>query len=474
MCVLTRAPVTLEGRILVVDLCPADGGAATLCRLLRQSTLFSPDVRQISSDPARRSTLTQALIDCRREFSPSIVFLVSSPAGGDAAGLVRELNGIFECGVFAIIDTRGPQETVALLQAGAIDVLSPPLASRDLLPRVWRQLDYAARRRVDTYALAEHFGLRSLIGQAHDFLVAVRKIPVAAKCDAGVLLAGETGTGKELFARAVHYLSARATRPFISVNCGAIPTDLIENELFGHSAGAYTGANASHAGVVAESEGGTLFLDEIDSLPLLAQVKLLRFLQDREFRPLGGSRTRKADVRVIAATNTNLEEALNTGRLRRDLYYRLNVFPIHLPPLRERRRDIALLAAHFLQKYATEFDKPVTAIDADAMIALTSYDWPGNVRELEHIVQRAVLLCEGAFLRSVDIVLPVATARRPLSFREAKAREVAQFERRYLTDLLELHAGNISRAARAAQKNRRAFFELLRKHGLSRTNQRVV
>ena len=467
--------MTLEGRILVVDLVPADGGATTLCRLLRQSTLFSPDIRQISVEPSKRSALKQTLADCRLTFSPSIAFLVSSPAvAGDVAGLLRDLNDVFECGVFAVMDTRGPQETVALLQAGAVDVLSPPLASRDLLPRVWRQLDYAARRRVDTYALAEQFGLRSLIGQGHDFLAAVRKIPVAAKCDAGVLLVGETGTGKELFARAIHYLSARATRPFISVNCGAIPTDLMENELFGHAAGAYTGANGSRAGVVAESEGGTLFLDEIDSLPLLAQVKLLRFLQDREFRPLGSTRTRKADVRVVAATNTDLEEALNTGRLRRDLYYRLNVFPIQLPPLRERRRDVALLAAHFLQKYVAEFDKPVTAIDPDAMLALTNYDWPGNVRELEHIVQRAVLLCEGPFIRLGDIALPVATARRPLSFREAKAREVEQFERRYLTDLLELHAGNISRAARAAQKNRRAFFELLRKYGLSRTNQRTV
>ena len=457
------------------NLWPADGGAKTLCRLLRQSTLFSTDVRQITWEPGRRTALKQGLADCRVEFSPSIVFLVSSRVvTADVAGLVREANEVFDCGVFAVIETRGPQETVAILQAGAVDVLTPPLMSRDLLPRVWRQLDHAARRRVDTDPLAEQFGVRSLIGEGDDFRTAVKKIAVAAKCDASVLLAGETGTGKELFARAIHCLSARARRPFISVNCGAIPTELMENELFGHTNGAYTGANGSRPGVVAESEGGTLFLDEIDALPLLAQVKLLRFIQDREFRPLGSARTRKVDVRVVAATNTNLEEALSRGRLRRDLYYRLNVFPIHLPALRDRRRDIPLLAEHFLRKYAAEFDRTVTGIDPEAMLALTNYDWPGNVRELEHVIERAILLCDGLWIRPADVALPVAGARRPLSFREAKAREVEQFERRYLADLLDLHAGNISRAARAAQKNRRAFFELLRKHGLARTNQRTL
>jgi DNA-binding NtrC family response regulator len=415
------------------------------------------------------------MADSRAEFTPAIVFLVAPrTSGGGLAEVVRETAQLFDCCVFAVVDAGGPQETVALLQAGAADVLSPPLTSRDVLPRVWRQLDFAARRAADSYALTETFGVRALVGQAHEFVAAVRKISVAAKCDACVLLAGETGTGKEVFARAIHYLSARAARPFSSVNCGAIPTELVENELFGHTTGAYTGATTVQRGVVTETEGGTLFLDEIDCLPLLAQVKLLRFLQEREYRPLGSARTRKADVRLVAATNANLDRALSEGRLRRDLYYRLNVFPIQLPALRARRSDIPLLAGHFLQKYAAEFGKPVTDLDPAALAALVNYDWPGNVRELEHIIERAVLMCDGPRLRLADVVLPADVPARPLSFREAKAQEVERFERRYLTDLLDLHAGNISKAARAAQKNRRAFFELLRKHGLSRTNHRTA
>jgi two-component system response regulator GlrR len=467
--------VTLEARILVVDFQSAGGGAAALCQLLQQSTLFSPVVHRIAGDPARPERLKEAGGQRRAGFTPSIVFLVSShPARPDLALAVREAKQAFECDVFAVVDTGTPQDTVALLQAGAVDVLSLPLTARDLLPRVWRLLDFAAKRGVESYALTEHFGLRTLIGEGDEFLRAVRKIPVAARCDASVLLAGETGTGKELFARAIHYLSARARRSFISVNCGAIPSELVENELFGHTAGAYTGATAARVGLVAESEGGTLFLDEIDCLPLLAQVKLLRFLQEREFRPLGSSRTQRADVRIVAATNTNLDEALTHGRLRRDLYYRLNVFPIQLPPLRTRRRDVSLLAAHFLEKYTGEFNKSVSGFDVDAVHMLTNYDWPGNVRELEHVVERAVLLCEGTHIRPCDVQLPSSAVPRSLSVREAKALQVERFERQYLTDLLDVHGGNISRAARAARKNRRAFFELLRKHGLSRTNQRAV
>ena len=466
--------VKLEAHILVIDLHPCDGEGEGLCRILQNSTLFTSVIRHVTPDASGAAGQKQMLAACGVEFKPSIVFLVSSNTNTGLADLLTRTTEEFGCCVFAVVDTASSQETVVLLQAGAVDVFSPPLTSRDLLPRVWRQLDHTARRSLRSYSLTENLGLRSLVGEAGVFLEAVRKIPVAAGCDASVLITGETGTGKELFARAIHYLSARARRPFIAVNCGAIPTDLVENELFGHAAGAYTGATASHAGLVAESEGGTLFLDEIDCLPLLAQVKLLRFLQDREFRPLGSARLRKADVRVIAATNVCPENALRERRLRHDLYYRLNVLPVQIPPLRARRIDIPLLASHFLKKYAVEFDKVALTFHPDAIAALTNYDWPGNVREFEHVVERAVLLCEEACIGPTQIVLPVAAAPHAISFREAKAREVDQFERRYIEDLLDTHGGNISQAARAAQKNRRAFFELMRKHGLSRTNHHLV
>jgi DNA-binding NtrC family response regulator len=257
----------------------------------------------------------------------------------------------------------------------------------------------------------------------------------------------------------------------VPVNCGAIPTELVENELFGHERGAFTDASTSQCGLIHEAEGGTLFLDEVDSLPALAQVKLLRFLQEKEYRRLGSTKTYQADVRVIAATNSDLVEAVRTGKLRRDLYYRLNILLLTLPPLRERREDIPLLARHFLTKYAAEFKKQVMNFSADAVPALVCYDWPGNVRELEHVVERAVALSEQAIIERTDIVLPHDGTPAPRdSFQEAKAKVIAQFERTYIADLLLAHQGNITRAARAAKKNRRAFWQLMHKYGIDSSN----
>ena len=318
--------------------------------------------------------------------------------------------------------------------------------------------------------MKERLGLRHLVGESPSFLAAVEKIPLVARCEAGVLLYGETGTGKELVARAIHYLSPRAKKPFIAVNCGAIPTELVENELFGHERSAYTGAVTPQIGVVQEAEGGTLLLDEVDSLPLLAQVKLLRFLQEKEFRPLGSSRTRRADVRVLAAANSDLESAAREGRMRQDLYYRLSVIPLHLPPLRERREDIPLLARHFLRKHAGERRPP--ALSPQTLDVLLGYEWPGNVRELEHVLERAVVLAPDEEVldeRHIALPRPPGPAAAPPaaeSFRDAKARVVAEFEESYLRKLLCVHDGNISGAARAAGKNRRAFWELIRKHGI--------
>ena len=280
-----------------------------------------------------------------------------------------------------------------------------------------------------------------------------------------VLISGETGTGKELCARAIHYLSPRAGRPFITVNCGAIPVELVENELFGHERGAFTDASTAQGGLIHEAEGGTLFLDEIACLPLLAQVKLLRFLQDKEYRRLGSPKTQQGDVRVVAAMNIDLEEAVREGKLRQDLYYRLNIIPLVLPPLRERREDIPLLARYFLAKYAARLNKDVTDCSPDVMQLLVLYEWPGNVRELEHTIERAVVLSEQAVIHKADIILPrVAAAAHQDSFQEAKAKVIAQFERTYIQGLLLAHQGNITKAARAAQKNRRAFWQLMRKH----------
>lgn len=345
------------------------------------------------------------------------------------------------------------------------DFVIIPATPAELSARIRRLLKRRGSFGLLTQSIKERIGLMQLIGKSPAFMEEVNKIPRIAKCDASILISGETGTGKELCARAIHYLSLRSEGPFMPVNCGAIPVDLIENELFGHNREAFTGASGTRMGLISEAEKGTLFLDEIDCLSLSAQVKLLRFLQHREYRPLGSVETRRADVRVLAATNTDLQEALRNGKIRQDLYYRLNVIPFKMPSLRQRSEDIPLLAEYFLKKYATEFHQEVKRISFDAMRGLILYDWPGNVRELESVIERAVLMGQGDLIEPSDIL--VARAPEDLSdeaFGEAKAKVVAEFEKSYLRKILLAHGGNITNAARAARKNRRAFWQLMRKH----------
>ena len=309
--------------------------------------------------------------------------------------------------------------------------------------------------------------LSKLIGDSPSFSDAKTQAVKVAQYEVSVLILGETGTGKELFARAIHYLSARADRPFIPVNCGAIPFDLIENELFGHEAGAFTGASSTKKGLIQEANGGTLFLDEVDSLPLLAQVKLLRFLQDREYRPVGSTKICHADLRIIAATNASITGAIAEGKFRQDLYYRLNTIPLVLPRLRERPEDIPLLASHFMKKYAKEYKKKIAGLSASAYDMLLHYDWPGNVRELEHIIARAAVLSQSPIIETTDLLMSVnVTPSMTSTFSEAKAVAVMQFERAYLHQLLTTYQGNISRAATAAQKDRRVLRDLLHKHNI--------
>lgn len=319
--------------------------------------------------------------------------------------------------------------------------------------------------------LLSHFGMRQFVGKAPSFLAAIEKIPRVASCDASVLLVGETGTGKEMCARAIHYLSPRAGKPFIPVNCGSIPAELFENEMFGHEAGAYTDARQARRGLIAEAEGGTLFLDEVDSLPLSAQIKLLRFLQDKQYRPLGATGFRQANTRILAATNRNLQSKLRSGEFREDLYYRLKIVSLTLPALRDRQEDTVPLATHFMKTAAREYNRPITRFTPDAIKKLATHPWPGNVRELENVVRQGVVLADGPALRAQDLQLAadyqssVPPGREP--FKVAKARVIEAFERSYLSDLISDCHGNISRAAREAHKDRRAFFALLKKYGLT-------
>lgn len=322
----------------------------------------------------------------------------------------------------------------------------------------------------EKYVIVDWQERMGLLGRSQAFLRAVHQLPIVSPSGATVMIEGESGTGKEIFARAVHILSGR-TGPFVPVNCGAIPSELFERELFGHKRSAFTGAATSEIGLVQTAETGTLFLDEVDCLPLHTQSKLLRFLQEKEYRPLGSTLLRRADVRVIAASNANLSKTVRLGEFRQDLYYRLNVLPLVLPPLRQRREDIPLLAEYFLNRYSAQSKCGRKQFSAEALTLFQIYDWPGNVRELENCVERAAVLSRDSQTIEAGHVHIGDTldeaARAPESFQEAKRRVIAQFERTYIKDLLASHHGNIASAARAARKNRRAFWELLRKHSIS-------
>lgn len=407
------------------------------------------------------------LRDVLSSFQPDSILLASAP------GSVRQAQPLFHClrtyaenvPVLVLTDVNEAGEAAEWLDLGARDVIPAPFEAHEVLRRVWQLLEDCSPQEILKRLLKEKLGRRFIVGESPAFLNEINKIPMLANCSASVLITGETGTGKELCARAVHYLSQRSSKPFIPVNCGAIPSDLVENELFGHERGAYTDAKNPKIGLIQEADGGTLFLDEIDCLPILSQVKLLRFLQEKEYRPLGATKVLRADVRVIAATNSDPEDAVQAGKLRQDFYYRLNVIPIQLPPLRERREDILPLARHFLSKFAPEFNKQVEGFSSEVIQSLVSYDWPGNVRELEHIVMRAVALSSQKLITNSDLKLTRREAVPCLeSFRTAKDRMVEEFEKNYIKKLLLIHDGNISRAAKTAQKNRRAFWQLIRKH----------
>ena len=311
-----------------------------------------------------------------------------------------------------------------------------------------------------------------LVGQSPLFLAATRSLVRMARFDVPVLIEGETGTGKELAARVVHYQGANANRPFIPVNCGALPETLVENELFGHERGAYTDARESRPGMVALAEGGTLFLDEIDALSAKAQVAMLRFLQDQRYRPLGAAADRRANVRVIAATNRDLEYLVDRGEFRSDLFFRIKILFVNLPPLRARAGDATLLAEHFLNECARRFHQPRKRLGTQTQLWLESYHWPGNVRELENLIVRECLMTDSRELACVSHSLP--TLARPItSYAAAKAAAVADFERRFLRELLTRASGNVTRAAAEAGKDRRALGRLVKKHGLRSNDFRL-
>jgi two-component system response regulator GlrR len=456
-------------KILLLNLNPTGRLGGELRNILESSfNLEEVKFWQRNEDDSAMTLCGKELAEVIPRSHASVIFVIqSADLLKHTRHLFHSLKKLLTVPLVVVVDECELEEMFAWVRQVAADFLTKPLKEIDVLPRVWRLIGQSSESDAMVMRLKKQLGLRQLVGESELFLAEIEKIPLVAKYDASILITGETGTGKELCARAIHYLSPRSGRSFLPVNCGAIPGELVENELFGHASGAYTGAKTAQPGLIQEANGGTLFLDEVDCLPLMAQVKLLRFLQEKEYRPLGSTKTSKADLRVIAATNIDCEAAVREGKLRQDLYYRLNVIPLSLPALRQRREDIPLLANHFLIKYAKEFDKQVTGFSPDAIRKLIFYDWPGNVRELEHVIMGAVVLSAQPTICAANIAISGEASPVLESFQQAKNRMVEEFEKTYIKGLLLSHHGNISGAAKAAQKNRRAFWELIRKHHIS-------
>jgi len=376
--------------------------------------------------------------------------------------------------VLAILPRTIDDKTLKLVSQSATDFLLWPFHNGELRQRVERILGERAHEREFESAhrrLIEALGLEQLVGEHPVFREAIRAIPLIAKSDLPVLISGPTGTGKELCARAIHHLSKRRGHPFIALDCGAIPDHLFENELFGHARGAFTDAHADQNGLIGLANGGTLFLDEVDSLSLGAQSKLLRFLQERTYRPLGSDRFLKADVNVIAATNRDIERSVRERQFRSDLYFRLNVLRVELPPLSKRPTDIPLLARHFLRTHCHHLRAKL--FTNAALLKLEAYDWPGNVRELLNVVQRAAVLSEGAHILpsaisfSARSSVPDDVPEDPSDdFRKGRSRAIEAFEKRYVEELLQKHRGNVTHAALEAGKDRRAFGRLKKKYSI--------
>jgi DNA-binding NtrC family response regulator len=368
-----------------------------------------------------------------------------------------------------------PAADVTFLQkclAVADDFVVTPLRLQELRHRIERLLRPAREPILDVRArLNSEHSLAQLVGADPAFVREVARIPLAAGTDCEVLITGETGTGKELCARAIHHLSRRSGFPFVCADCAALPDQLFENEMFGHERGAFTDAHRPQKGLVAVAEEGTLFLDEIDSLSLAAQAKLLRLLQDHTYKPLGAERFSRANVRIVAATNKDLEQCVSAGAFRRDLFFRINVLQIHMIPLRERRADIPVLAEHFLAMCCADMGCRRKSFASSSLQLLSALEWTGNVRELYNLIRRAVVFCEGSQVLPTHLSsqheLPAA-AQVPANFRVARALALNAFERRYVEDMLRRHHGNVTRAAAEAGKDRRVFGRLIKRLQIDR------
>jgi two-component system response regulator GlrR len=392
---------------------------------------------------------------------PQVVLTDLRMAGMDGIALFEAVCREYPGLPVIILTAHGTiPDAVAATQRGVFGYLEKPVDAQRLAETIRAALRTSA---ADQQGETDEVWRADMITRSPKMEAVLAKARQVAAGDAPVLILGESGTGKELLARGIHRASRRAGGPFVAINCGAIPENLLESELFGYVKGAFTGAARDHAGLFAAAAGGTLLLDEIGDMPISLQVKLLRVLQEHEVRPLGATRPQPIDVRIVSATHRNLSEEMAQNRFRADLYYRLNVIALELPRLADRREDIPLLAQHHLLRMARQYGKDVHAFAPEAIERLLAASWPGNVRQLANVVEQVLVLSTTAIIPTVLVDQAIREADDAIaSFEDARNR----FEREYLVQLLKITAGNVSRAARLAKRNRTDFYKLLARHHL--------
>jgi DNA-binding NtrC family response regulator len=430
--------VTDKGRILVVDDEP--NARTALAEILREEGYAVETAADGFKGLARFE-----------EFAPDLVLTDLKMPGMDGVELLRKLRQIDTELPVVIMTAFGAVETaVSAMREGAADYLTKPLNTDELTMVIERALERSKLRRETQELksqLAERYKFDNIIGNSPEMQEVFKSVAQVAPSRATVLVTGESGTGKELVAAAIHHRSPRHAGPFVRLHCAALAETLLESELFGHERGAYTGADRRREGRFEQADGGTLFLDEIGDITASTQVKLLRVLQERQFERVGGNQTLTVDVRLIAATNRDLKQLVAEGRFREDLFYRLNVINIQLPPLRKRRSDVAALAMHFLQRFARENDKRVDRFSDSALARIVAYDWPGNVRELENVVERAVVLADGPTIELHHLPSELEAADRGHAAPTIPGSSMADIERFAILQTLEAHGGSTSKAA---------------------------
>jgi two-component system response regulator GlrR len=440
-----------RSRVLIVDDDPA------LLRLL--SLRLGGAGYEVETAASGAEALARMAVSC-----PHAVITDLRMDGMDGMALFQHIHCQNHALPVIVLTAHGTiPDAVQATQQGVFGYLTKPFDAGDLLALLERAVALRPKDMMEPGNVDESWrgGIISA-SPAMESLLAEMKL--AAQTEASVLIQGESGTGKELLARAVHQASARCDGPFVAINCAAIPEQLLESELFGHSKGAFTGAATAYKGLFQSADGGTIFLDEIGDMPLALQAKLLRVLEDKEIRPLGSSQSIAVDVRIISATHQDLGKAISEGLFREDLYYRLNVVSRAIPPLRERREDIPLLAHHFLRMLREKHKRIVNGFAPDAMEMLTAFDWPGNVRQLMNVVEQCCALSKAPLIPASLVSRALQEMPKDsLSYEDAKQR----FERDYLIQLLKITNGQVTDAARLAGRNRTEFYRLLRRHHLS-------